>query len=159
MQTLRLSICVILLVILIVSVGNSQSNFTVTAYYYGGPEKVDSIAAEKLTHIIFSFCHLKGNVLHVDNSRDAATITNLVALKSGTPHLRFYFHLVAGVDVRPVQMCFPPKKEGGNFLSRSCNSTGFLNRMVLTWIGSILPSVDIPDINLCQKTNRILLHW
>jgi len=30
----------------------SANNFTVTAYYFGGPEKVDSLAVEKLTHII-----------------------------------------------------------------------------------------------------------
>src|SRR5687767_1395888 len=50
---------------------NAQHNFTVIAYYAGGPETVDSIPAEKLTHIIYSFCHLKGNKLNVDSGRDS----------------------------------------------------------------------------------------
>ena len=75
------------------SSAQSSNNFTVTAYYFGGPERVDSIAAEKLTHIIFSFCHLKGNTLQVDNSRDAATITNLVALKKRNPSLKVLLSL------------------------------------------------------------------
>ena len=49
--------------------GQSANNFTVTAYYFGGPEKVDSLAVEKLTHIIFSFCHLTGNKLTVDDRK------------------------------------------------------------------------------------------
>jgi chitinase len=75
------------------SSAQSSNKFTVTAYYFGGPERVDSIAAEKLSHIIFSFCHLKGNTLQVDNSRDAATITNLVALKKRNPSLKVLLSL------------------------------------------------------------------
>ena len=75
------------------SSAQSSNKFTVTAYYFGGPERADSVAAEKLTHIIFSFCHLKGNTLQVDNSRDAATITNLVALKKRNPSLKVLLSL------------------------------------------------------------------
>jgi len=60
----------------------SQSkNISVIAYYAGSPTQVDSFKIEQLTHIIFSFCHLKGNELHVNNARDTATIQNLVELK------------------------------------------------------------------------------
>jgi len=75
------------------SLAQSPNKFTVTAYYFGSPERVDSIAPEKLTHIIFSFCHLKGNTLQVVNSRDAATITNLVALKKRNPSLKVLLSL------------------------------------------------------------------
>jgi chitinase len=79
---------------LVTFIGLAQSNkFTVTAYFFGGPEKADSVDAEKLTHIIFSFCHLKGNTLQVDNSRDASTITNLVALKKRNPNLKVLLSL------------------------------------------------------------------
>jgi chitinase len=81
------------LVVIGIAFAQSPNKFTVTAYYFGGPEKVDSIAAEKLTHIIFSFCHLKGNTLTVDNSRDAATITNLVGLKKRNPSLKVLLSL------------------------------------------------------------------
>lgn len=110
MYTPRFSTGFVLFFMLIVSVGNSQNNFTVTAYYYGGPEKVDSIAAEKLTHIIFSFCHLKGNVLHVDNSRDAATITNLVALKKRNPSLKVLLSLGGWGGCAPCSDVFSTEK-------------------------------------------------
>ncbi len=71
----------------------TPKKFTVTGYYMGGPEAVDSIAAEKLTHIIFSFCHLKGNTLQIGTSRDATTITNLVGLKNRNPQLKVLLSL------------------------------------------------------------------
>jgi chitinase len=67
--------------------------FSVIAYYSGGPEKVDSIPAKKLTHIIYSFCHLKGNRLHVANARDSTTIHALVGLKKQNPQLKIILSL------------------------------------------------------------------
>ena len=69
------------------------SNFTVTGYYFGGPETVDSLAAEKLTHIIFSFCHLTGNKLTVDNIRDGEAIKKLIGLKKRNKSLKVLLSL------------------------------------------------------------------
>lgn len=92
---LKVTLCsILLLAVASTDIFSQPSNkFTVTAYYFGSPEKVDSIAAEKLTHIIFSFCHLKGNTLQVDNPKDAATITNLVELKKKNPSLKVLLSL------------------------------------------------------------------
>lgn len=68
-------------------------DFNVIAYFSGGPEQVDSLPAEKLTHIIFSFCHLKGNRLTVDDARDSLSIRKLVALKSRNPKLKIILSL------------------------------------------------------------------
>jgi len=46
----------------------------VIAYYSGRPTQIDSFEVEKLTHIIFSFCHLQGDRLAVNNARDSTTI-------------------------------------------------------------------------------------
>jgi chitinase len=70
-----------------------QNNFSVIAYYAGGPNQVDSFPIEKLTHIIFSFSHLKGNELHINNARDTATIEKLVSLKSRNPNLKVILSL------------------------------------------------------------------
>jgi chitinase len=72
--------------------GGKQS-LAVIAYYAGPPAKVDSFAVEKLTHIIFSFCHLKGNKLAVDNARDTTTIQQLVGLKKRNPQLKVQLSL------------------------------------------------------------------
>src|SRR5688572_30103916 len=115
-----------------VSLSSAQSSnkFTVTAYYFGGPERVDSIAAEKLTHIIFSFCHLKGNTLQVDNSRDAATITNLVALKKRNPSLKILLSLGGWGGCETCSDVFSTEKGRKDFsqsvlqLSKFFNSDG-----------------------------------
>ncbi|WP_205512696.1 glycoside hydrolase family 18 protein [Longitalea arenae] len=72
--------------------GNAQA-LNVIAYYAGQAAQVDSFAAEKLTHIIFSFCHLKGNQLAVDNAGDTATIQRLVGLKKRNPRLKVLLSL------------------------------------------------------------------
>jgi chitinase len=57
---------------------NSQS---VIAYYSGNAKDIDRYPIEKITHIIYSFCHLKGSRLHVGNAADSNTIKKLVGLK------------------------------------------------------------------------------
>lgn len=68
-------------------------NITVIAYYSGGPEQAEKIAAQKLTHIIFSFGHLKGNEFNISNKRDSTTIQNLVLLKKKNPKLKVILSL------------------------------------------------------------------
>jgi chitinase len=76
------------------SIAQSPGNpITVTGYFAGKAADVDSIAVQKLTHIIFSFCHLSGNVLQVDNADDATTISALVNLKKKNPKLKILLSL------------------------------------------------------------------
>src|SRR5438309_2196357 len=70
-----------------------KKNFAVIAYYAGSPQQADSFAIEKLTHIIFSFCHLKGNELWIRNARDTSVIEKLVSLKSRNPGLKVMLSL------------------------------------------------------------------
>lgn len=72
---------------------NKASNLSVIAYYSGNSTLIDSFPVEKLTHIVFSFCHLKGNRLSVDNSKDTATIQKLVSLKTRNPKLKVILSL------------------------------------------------------------------
>lgn len=72
---------------------SQQNDFAIIAYYSRGYEKVDSLPAEKLTHIIFSFCHLTGNKLTVDNAEDSLTIRSLVGLKKRNPKLKVILSL------------------------------------------------------------------
>ncbi|HTI08939.1 MAG TPA: glycosyl hydrolase family 18 protein [Puia sp.] len=65
----------------------------VIGYYAGKSALLDSFATEKLTHIIFSFCHLKGNLLTVNNANDSATIRHMVSLKSKNPRLKVILSL------------------------------------------------------------------
>jgi chitinase len=89
-RNLILTLC---LLVGVTSLQGQSRSFNIIAYYAGGPEKVDSLPAEKLTHIIFSFCHLKGNALAVDSSRDSLAITKLVGLKARNPQLKIILSL------------------------------------------------------------------
>jgi len=74
------------------SSSSQKKDISIIAYYTGG-EDADSFAVEKLTHIIFSFCHLKGNKLSVDDAKDSAMIQKLVSFKSRNPGLKVMLSL------------------------------------------------------------------
>jgi chitinase len=90
---LRIVVLLALLVLTVDSTFSQKKNLSIIAYYAGGPESVDAIPAEKLTHVIFSFCHLNGNKLTVDNKRDSLTIGKLVTLKKRNPSLKIILSL------------------------------------------------------------------
>ncbi|HRI60266.1 MAG TPA: glycoside hydrolase family 18 protein [Saprospiraceae bacterium] len=71
----------------------NNGHLAVIAYYSGNGTDLQQYKWEQLTHVIFSFCHLRGNRLAVDNSTDELTIRNLVALKKQHPHLKVLLSL------------------------------------------------------------------
>ena len=82
----------------------------VIAYYAGRTTMVDSFEVEKLTHLIFCFCHLKGNQLSVGNARDSATIQKMVALKSRNPQLKIILSLGGWGGCQTCSPVFTSKK-------------------------------------------------
>lgn len=64
---------------------------TLTGYYSGNASSIDRYPVQKLTHIIYSFCHLKGNRLHI--GRDSSTVKKLVGLKTKFPSLKILLSL------------------------------------------------------------------
>ncbi|MDB5233005.1 MAG: Chitinase [Chitinophagaceae bacterium] len=76
-------------------ISNAQRNkkLNVIAYYAGRPTEVDSFRVEDLTHIIFSFSHLKNAELSVSNARDSLTIQKMVQLKQRNPSLKVMLSL------------------------------------------------------------------
>ena len=65
----------------------------VIAYYTGDSASIDKYNVGQLTHIIFSFTHLKGNELAVDKASDSVTIRKLVSLKKQYPNLKIILSL------------------------------------------------------------------
>ncbi len=70
-----------------------KTGLNIIAYYSGDEKAIDGYPVEKLSHIIYSFCHLKGNRLNVDDAKDSATIKKLVSLKQKNPKLRVMLSL------------------------------------------------------------------
>ena len=67
---------------------NFKKHFVVFGYYAGSPTMIDSFPVEKLTHLSFSFAHLKRSSIDISNARDSATLRNCVALKKRNPQLK-----------------------------------------------------------------------
>lgn len=88
----------------------------VIAYYATKTIAIDSFAAEKLTHIIFSFCHLRGNEMTVTNAYDSAIIRALVALKDKNPHLKVILSLGGWAGCRTCSEVFATKKGRRQFV-------------------------------------------
>lgn len=86
---------IILIFILVPLASYEQRNRIAVIGYYAGksPAQLDSFSVEKLTHIIFSFCHLKGNRLNVNDAIDSATIQKMVLLKQRNPDLKVILSL------------------------------------------------------------------
>lgn len=70
-----------------------QRNICVTAYYAGPAAQLDSFNTQGLTHLIFSFGHLKGNLLHIGSAEDSACIKKMVSLKRNNPGLKIILSL------------------------------------------------------------------
>ena len=80
-----------LLIILILpqySFSQKKKEIAVTGYFAGSTTALDSFPIQKLTHLIFSFCHLNGNKLWVTNAADTQKIQKMVSFKQKYPHLK-----------------------------------------------------------------------
>lgn len=64
-----------------------RQQLAVIAYYSGNAADIEQYALKKLTHIIYSFAHLKGNRLHV-SAASGAILKKLVSLKKRYPSLK-----------------------------------------------------------------------
>ena len=82
----------------------------VIAYYAGSPTLIDSFNTGQITHIIFSFGHLKGNELHINNARDTLTIQNLVSQKAKNPDLKVMLSLGGWGGCKDCSDIFSSKK-------------------------------------------------
>jgi chitinase len=85
------SVTLILLITFLFSATTSytqKKKFVVFGYYAGRASMVDSFPVEKLTHLCFSFTHLKGSEISLGNWRDSASLVSCVALKKRNPSLK-----------------------------------------------------------------------
>jgi chitinase len=77
----------------ILTAAAQRSNTCITAYYAGPAARLDSFATQQLTHLIFSFGHLRGNTLHIGTAADTACIQKMVSLKASNPQLKIILSL------------------------------------------------------------------
>jgi len=120
---------------------NKPRSLAVIGYYAGRATQVDSFAAEKLTHIIFSFCHLKGNQLTVDNANDTLTIQKLVALKNRNPQLKVILSLGGWGGCATCSDIFSTKKDRKEFARSVDDLLKYFNAdgIDLDWEYQVIP--------------------
>ncbi|WP_316825838.1 glycoside hydrolase family 18 protein [Pedobacter miscanthi] len=79
---------------------------SVIAYYTGQNSVIDSFPIEKLSHLIYSFGHLKGDSLNIRSAKDSALITKMVALKKRNPDLKVMIALGGWSGCAPCSEVF-----------------------------------------------------
>jgi len=87
-------------------IGQSSRDFSVIAYYTGDDKAIDRYPVDQLTHLIFSFGHLKAGRFHIDNARDTTTIKHLVGLKETYPDLKIMLSLGGWSGCEPCSDVF-----------------------------------------------------
>jgi chitinase len=80
-------------VLFLTGLSNSLRAQQIIAYYSGKVKQIDKYYNRQINEIIFSFCHLSGNRLTVDNEKDTLTIRALVALKKKNSQLKILLSL------------------------------------------------------------------
>ena len=68
--------------------GEKHTHNKVIAYYAGDEKSIDEFNLDGVDQIIYSFLHLKGNKLAVDNEVDSLTLLNVVNQKKKYPKLK-----------------------------------------------------------------------
>lgn len=71
----------------------AKSSVAVIAYYAGDSTSFKQYPTDKLTHIIYSFLHLRGNAFAFDKPQDEAVVKALVRLKARHPNLKVMLSL------------------------------------------------------------------
>jgi len=92
------------------SFAQQNNNIAVIGYFAGRASALDSFAVQKLTYLIFSFCHLKDGRLSVDRAVDTACIQKMVSLKQKYPSLKIILSLGGWGGCKDCSASFATRK-------------------------------------------------
>lgn len=78
---------------LLLSFAQKKNDLKIIAYYAGDSVQINKYPIEKLSHLIFSFGHLKGDSFHLNKKGDTILLQNMVALKARNPRMKVLLSL------------------------------------------------------------------
>lgn len=85
------------------------------AYYTGDANTIQNFRVDQLTHIIYSFLHLRGDSLTFGNENQKSILRALTALKTKHPNLRILIALGGWGGCGPCSDVFSTEKGRNNF--------------------------------------------
>lgn len=116
---------------------NEYKNFPIAimAYYTGNGIEINQYRVDQLTHLIFSFLHVRDNCLTVDSPADSITLLQLVALKKQYPHLKVMVSMGGWGGCAPCSTAFSTAKGRQDFArsTKQILDTYHLDGIDLDW--------------------------
>lgn len=92
-----------------------KNSIAVIGYFAGPAAALDSFPIQNLTHLIFSFCHLKEGKLSVDNKDDTVCIQKMVSFKKRYPSLKVILSLGGWGGCKDCSPAFATARGRGTF--------------------------------------------
>lgn len=124
----RLTFLLFCSVLFLPSFSQQNKKFAVIAYYAGkNVNEVDSFSVEKITHLIYSFAHLKGNRLNIDKAIDTMMIQKMVGLKQKNPDLKVLLSLGGWGGCQTCSDVFSTKNGRKEFVQSVKNLSHYFN--------------------------------
>jgi chitinase len=149
----KLKLYFLLFLIPLFAASQSKENPSVIAYYMGDNKKIDQYDVSKLTHIIFSFCHLKDGKLSVDSTKDSLAIKKLVSLKAKNPNLKIMLSLGGWGGCEPCSEVFSNGENRAVFAKSAKELNAYFNcdGIDLDWE---YPAIEGYPGHLYQKSDK-----
>ena len=97
------------------AVVSQQRNYKVIAYSMGDVETMKQYPLQKLTHIIYSFLHLRNDSLTWSDEKQRNTLVQLGALKKQFPHLKIMVSLGGWGGCEPCSGIFSTEEHRNTF--------------------------------------------
>lgn len=94
-----------------------RPGMAIIAYYAGDATSFRQYPTQGLTHIIYSFLHLKGATLAFDNPKSQATVAALVALKAQHPRLKVLLSLGGWTGCETCSQVFSTEQGRAEFVA------------------------------------------
>jgi chitinase len=107
-------------ILFISAFSQQKKDIAVIGYFAGPATALDSFPIQKLTHLIFSFGHLKAGKLSIDRATDTACIQKMVSFKQKYPYLKIILSLGGWGGCKDCSPTFATRK-GRNAFARSVN--------------------------------------
>jgi chitinase len=111
----------------LLGLSNSLRAQQIIAYYSGNAKQIKKYPAIQCTEIIFSFCHLNGNSLTVNDKKDTLTIRSLVALKKKNTRLKILLSLGGWGGCKTCSDVFSTDKGRSEFAESVLALTTYFN--------------------------------